>query len=564
MKKITLVLLLTMIASGLVFGNSNKESAESKDLAVLTALLDSTDGWVRNFSPYISNSKQFNHGFTFEYLALYDPLNNNKEIPWLAKEIDLKPDLKTLIITLRDGVKWSDGEDFTAEDVVFTYHVSKNFPALDRQGYWGENGKLESVIALGDHTVQFNLRKQNRFASTDLFHEVQIVPEHIWSKVKDPATHVQETPVVTGPFSEVVEFTPEMIVLGRNPYYWRADDLEIDQVQFPQFNGNTGAMALLESGMVDWAHMFIPDIEKTYIKGNTNRKYWYGKNDAVRITFNYQTKNENNRKAFENVEFKRAMSMAIDRQGIIDSAVFGYLDSMVPPVTGLPPALLGYRNDKAEAIKNKYTQFNLDEAKAILTNAGFTDQDGDGWVDNPDGTPISFEILSPAGWTDWNDGCAIATEGMQSIGINARAKAPDLGVIIESWETGDHDALYSGYGKSGNPWKFYFDTIGDTSRAFTQTWWSVCQTNYVNDDISDIIAEMPFAEDDKLKAITDEVEMHFAENMINIPLFYNGLWYVYNTERFTGWSTADNPVCEPALADHDMKLYHLLQLTPVK
>lgn len=562
--KTMLALLLLVSVTIVSVGCGNTGGGDSDKVATLTVLLDSNDGWVRNFNPF-TNAYQVTQGFMHEYLVIFDPLNNNREIMWLAEDIISDDDLMTLTVKIRKGVKWSDGEDFTAEDVAYTWEISKLHPALDRTGNWGENGKIVSIEVVDDYTVVFNMREPNRFHRTDVFNQAMIYPEHYWSQVDDPATHVLTDPVVTGPFSVIKEFTPEMMVIGRNPYYWNDEDLEVDELRVPQFNGNDGAMALLESGSVDWAHIFIPDAETTYVKGDANRKFWYGKNDAVRVSFNYMTTNDGNRTAFNNVAFKQAASMAIDRQGIIDSAVFGYLDSTVPPVTGLPPALWGYKNSAATSIIEKYSEYNLEAAKAILDEAGIVDVDGDGWVENPDGSDIEFEILSPAGWSDWNDGCAIVAEGLQAIGINATAKAPDLGVIIEAWGTGEFDSLYGGYGKSANPWKFYFDTIGDQSRSKTQTWWSVCQNNYLNDDISELISQMPTAATEaELKDITDQVELFFAENLINIPLFYNGLWYVYNDSRFTGWSTAENMKCEPALAQHDIKVYHLMQLTPVE
>ncbi len=572
--KFLVVLLTLSMLTGLAACGSVQPSNEtggnaqnSDEPAVLTVLMENNDGWIKNFSPLVSGCYQVTTGFMFEPLVIFDSYNNNKETMWLAEDIISEPDNKTLTIKVRQGVKWSDGEDFNADDVAFTFLYSKDHSAIDRGGDWGENGKFESVSKIDEYTVQIVMKEANRFHRNSVFNQRWMLPEHVWSQIDNPESYIYETDkvVCTGPFSEVLNFSPEMMEIGRNPNYWKADDLQVDVLRIPQFNGNDGAMALLATGAVDWAHVFIPDIEKNYIQGDPNRHYWYGPADAVRLAINYMTPNTDNLKAFNNVDFKRAMSMAIDRQGIIDSAVYGYLSPECPSNTGLSSALSGYESDKAQAEMAKYTQYDLEGAKSLLEQAGFKDVDGDGFVENLDGSKIVFNIVSPAGWTDWNDGASICAQGLQEIGINATAKAMDIGLITEAWDNGSLDVSYSAYGLSSDIWRFYYDTIGDQSRIKTPTWWSICQTNYANDEITDLVNQMSLADSEEaVKAITDKIEEHFAENMINIPILFNGNWFVYNTQRFTGWATEDNVICNPANCIHDSKLLQLMALEPVK
>lgn len=568
-KKIISLICTVVVATGILIGcNSNGgdkgKAEENTKPAALTILQESSQGWVRNFNPY-NKPTQFIQGFMYEPLIIFDANNGGEETMWLAEDIKSEEDNQTLVVKLRKDVKWSDGEDFNADDVVFTYTYSKDKPEIDTSGNWhGDSPKLKSVEKVDDHTVKFVVSKPNVFSRKDIFFQTWIVPEHVFSKISDPATAVVDNPVVTGSFSEVKDYTPEMVVLGRNPNYWKADDLKVDELRIPQFDGNDAALALLEEGNIDWAYIMIPDIENTYVKGDAHKKYWYGRNDAIRLSFNYMTKNENNKKAFDSVDFRRAVSLATDRNTINKSAAFGYLSDEIPTVTGLPPMLSSYVNKDAKALSDPYVKFDLAEAGKILDAAGFVDKDGDKFRDNPDGTPIKFDIISPAGWSDWNAGAQIVAENLQKIGINATNAPKELGVVTEAWGTGDFDMLYTAYGQNTNIWKYYFDTIGDQSRFLTSTWWSTCQNNYKNDEMTALIEELPVATEERQTEIVEKIEKFFAENMISVPILFNGKWNIYNDARFTGWTTEEGKGPDPSNCIHDSKILQLMELEPVK
>ncbi|NLZ34638.1 MAG: ABC transporter substrate-binding protein, partial [Clostridiales bacterium] len=194
-KKILSLICSVVIAAGLFAGCNSSEgnkgqAGDNEKPAVLTTLLESSQGWVRNFNPY-NKPAQFVQGFMYEPLVIFDANNGGKEVMWLAEDIISEEDNKTLIVKVRQGVKWSDGEDFNADDVVFTFTYPKDHPDIDTSGNWsGDNPKLESVEKLDDYTVKIVASTPNVFHRKDIFFQNWMVPEHVFSKISDPATAV--------------------------------------------------------------------------------------------------------------------------------------------------------------------------------------------------------------------------------------------------------------------------------------------------------------------------------------------------------------------------------------
>ena len=302
---------------------------------VLTLSSEQTTTFVRNFNPFGQTSARYTTlDFMYEPLVVFNRLKGNEPNFRLAESYELADDLKSITFVLRDGLKWSDGEALTADDVVFTYDYIKKFPALD---FISVSAQLASVEKVDDRTVKFNLNEPNSLIANTIV-GMPIVPEHIWADIADPVTFANENPVASGPMTEITRFTPQVYEQCRNPNYWDAENLKVDCLRMPQLADNPQVLAALADGTLDWATSFIPDIDNTFVaKDPEHHKYWFTPSSLVSFQVSQITPDENNRKAFTDVNFRRALSMLIDRQTIVDIAGYGY------PLVNEDPASLGER-----------------------------------------------------------------------------------------------------------------------------------------------------------------------------------------------------------------------------
>lgn len=543
-----------LAASAMVLAMAAPASAQS----VLTVSSEQTTTWVRNFNPFNQTSaRATTKDFIYEPLAIFNRLAGAKWEYRLAESLELADDLKSISFTLRDGLKWSDGEPITADDVVFTYDYLKKFPALD---FNSVSALMESVEKIDERTVRFNLLQPNSLITTTIV-AMPIVPEHIWKDVADPVTFANETPVGSGPLTEITRFTPQIYEQCRNPNYWDAASLKVDCMRLPQLADNPQVLAALAEGTLDWATSFIPDIDNTFVaKDPEHNKYWFLPSSIVAFTLNFEAPDENNKKAFTDVNFRRAVSMLIDRQTIIDIAGYGY------PVINEDPAMLGefykaFSNPEVATQFGQYGKFDFDAAVALLDSSGYVDANGDSYRDNPDGTPITIDIEIPNGWTDWIDATQIAIETLKQAGLNVEMSTPEESV----WASDLIDAKYSmslnAIASAANPYFPYIRSFNPAdfgkSRFSAQRW--------TDPEVVEMLNKYTQVKDPaEQKTIMDAIQLKVAEALPVIPVYNSPSFYQYSTKRFTGWASANNQITSPVVSNANPgRLIQLLALEPV-
>ncbi len=521
-----------------------------------------TDAHVKNFNPYnYSHPSGFVQDFAYEPLWIYNILHPENDFPTLATSYDVAEDLMSVTYHLREGVIWSDGETFDADDVVFTFNYDKAHPdfpiGFDHYTPETDTGSIASIEKLDAHTVRFNLQKPDSLAHLNIG-IVFPLPEHIWNSVDDPRNFANETIVATGPFTNVKEFSRASWKLCRNETYRENDTNKIDCLQFPQLSGNEQVMAAMTTGELDWAGDGMTDPEITYSPKSEHNQYWLPADGNTNLQLN------TTKAPFNNVEFRKAFSMAINRQPILDIATFGLTTATRYPIaTG--EFYKAWYDEDAMAEYEYLMAYDPEGAKAILDAAGIVDQDGDGWRDNADGTPIDFKISVPAGWTDWVNSVQIVAENLQDIGINGNLHAMEEGAWFDNFTTGDFDVYIMWVETSTTPWWTYYAMFSPQSMVPGQIREQAMHQMRIP-AIEESLAAISSTRDPAVQlAEIQKIHIQVAENLPIISLFANPSWYQYSTRRFTGWSNEDNPYIRPMLHPgiHE-RVKHLLSLTPIE
>lgn len=538
------------IATALTTAVAGAALAAPKQGGTVTVPVINQAGLVEVYNPFATGvNKDVITGVMFEPLWANNVMAG--EINYrLAESFSYADDLMSMTIKLRDGLKWSDGNVLNADDVVFSLNAANEDIKFDFGGLWG-NKTFGSVKAVDDRTVLISF--QNPTATADWFiPEYYILPEHIWSGVADKVTFANNPPVGSGMFTEVNSANANQIELCRNPQYYLADKgiPYLDCFKARNYTDNSQIQPALMNDEIDWGSNFIADVEKTYVGGSKDHKFWYPANDLIHVYLNTK------KAPFNDLNFRKAFSMALDRPTIVDLAAYGY-PTPETNATGIGQYFQAFFNNKINKKYNNLTKYNPKGAAKLLANAGYKDVNGDGFLEAPDGSEINFDIHVVNGWTDWVQSVQMVSEYLAEVGIKANTKTVDWSVYDAALKEGTYEASINWSVVGANPistYRDYFHTgrIGSTWHA----------GHGIHDDHIDGIIDEYFQinDEDRRKEILDELMVFTAENMAFVPLFSNPTWFQYNTSRVAGWPSEKDPYVQPVFYNQQNRLLILERL----
>ncbi|PWD49809.1 hypothetical protein C8046_02965 [Serinibacter arcticus] len=465
---------------------------------------------------------------------LYEPLMIRDEfsceaVPWLATGYEWETPSR-MRLDLREGVEWTDGEPFTADDVAFAFTVAQEYPAADRAGVWTDlfGAPAESVEVVDEHTVAVNFTG-NAVPKTDSILSIQIVPEHVWSQVGDPTQYIDTEPVSTGPFVPE-DYNGRQLTLQRNDTYWNAENLKVERVILEgQYDANSGALKL-RNGALDLYLGDIPNPERSVARSGV--EYYYPPGGTTVLALNME------RPITGDVGFRTAIAHAIDREALALRASFGIMDPGSQTMLKLP---IQADQVPEQWAGQEFTSFDPALAEQMLDEAGYAKGE-DGWRTAPDGSQLDLIFSVQAGWMDYIAMADVVVRGLNDVGVRAKMVTTDPNAVDGMKKSGEFDMLMDSIGGGCQRAR---DLGGRLTTSQISDGGETLLLNiarYANPQVDQLVDEWaantdPAQDPAYLSRIVDI----YMQEMPYIALQYSPARLIYREDNAVGWPSEDNP-----------------------
>jgi peptide/nickel transport system substrate-binding protein len=433
----------------------------------------------------------------FDYWGL-DPLtifspDGSETIPNVAQSWQISEDNKTITLFLRKGIKWSDGEPYTADDILFWWNdvvlndeITPSKPTILTRG-----GELAQVREVDDFTVEFTFTEPYALFVTYLGSwsgpriDPVALPAHYLSQFHPNYVEMSaiETQMEEEGFDTWIDFfahmrdrhNPDLPTLSawipnerppqpiqtyrRNPYYWKVDTAGnqlpyIDELRAVRVADTEAQLLKTIAGEFDWSSLGfnggianMPLIMENREQGGYRLAYgtWMP-NAFCNIMFNFNHPDPARKELYNDVRFRQALSVAINREELI-ALVWkgGVFPSQVAPLYGPP------YHGESDLFK-AYTQFDPDLANQLLDEIGLTERDAQGFRKGLDGEDMLLVISANTGWPPETPEVMELVRGYWAeVGINASVQ-PEAGDLWTArHNNGEHDISARGAHFGGGP-----------------------------------------------------------------------------------------------------------------
>ncbi|MEZ0088862.1 ABC transporter substrate-binding protein [Streptacidiphilus sp. EB129] len=504
-----------------------------------------------NNNPFLNTSASAALGYRY---MIYEPVamvNDAKPAdaakPWLATKWTWTNNYKTLTLTVRDGVKFSDGSPMTADDVAYSFqilkdHTALNFNALD----------IADASASGSTvTVDFNT---SQFVTQAKVLKTFVVPKAIWSKMSDPGTDPVTSPVGTGPYT-LKSFTPQTVTLSaRNSGYWQTAP-KVGELRYTSYTGNDAETTALVSGAAEWGYVFIPNAKTVYAgKDPAHYKLYFPPTlSADGLWINTTLK------PFDNPALRRAMAMVINREDIFNQGESGYFKPLISNITGLPtPAGDSFI---ATQYQGQNATVDVAGAKKVLTQAGFSYAGNT--LKDPTGKPVTITLTDPAGWSDYQTDLSIIADNFSQIGIQATIDKADENAWTKNIGSGNFQAAMHWSNGGATPYDMYENIMDGASLKAIGTDSPGGNYGRFNDPAAtQALKDYANAPDEATRtAALTTLEQIMVDQVPMIPTSAGNVGAEYSTKNWVGWPDDANPYAgaQPTIPE---ALDVVLHLTP--
>ena len=473
-------------------GSGNKD--DGKVTIGVTSFADTLEPTEQYFSWVVSR-----YGIG-ETLVRFD--TKGEITPCLAETWEISDDQMTWTFKIREGVKFSNGDDMTPELVKAS--LERTFEKSDRAVSFFE----PTAITVEGQNLKITTKEPVAVLPGSLADPLFLIVD---TKV-DTDSFAQNGPICTGPYA-VESFSPtESCVVVRNEHYW-GGEVPLDRVELKCVDDQTTRSMALKTGEIDIAYNLKTENVAEF---ENDPSITIQKLESLRSTYAFMNQNG----ALKDKKLRQALIRGLDKETYCNTLLDGGATAGKAPV----PPTLDFGFDEL-VDENSY---NPDSAKQLLAEAGYKDNDGDGFVEMPDGSPLDLKFVIYTSREELNVYAQAAQSSLKDIGIKVTLDTVSYETLLDMRDSGDFDLLI---------WNVLVANTGDPEKYLRENWYSTSssnQTGYKNEQVDALLDQLSKEFDESARrSLIIQIQQLIMDDAATVFFGYETT-YLFSNDTVTG------------------------------